>query len=609
MLKRLGFQKKLFIVYVTFFLSAILILISAFGVYIFRDHKEEEDRVFIQLSEDRAERIQQVVSDMHAISSQIVGNVTIQRTMLDAAYSQDNGVNYFDSHVDARNKVRMECSSINISDNSAEQIFLYRAPDVFLRYAGFENEEGDIYKVLKSEENEKLTQFGEDVNYKILPPHKSRWEKEEDAELVISLMRPLITTYYNQENIATVEVVKSYKELEKACRFENNALGFEVTVIDHATGDTIYPYNEVLESDKEFYMEQMEEDGQLRTVKKKDGEKGVIYSRAISKSNWSVLVYQPYSEYIASSMKTITMIAVLSALFIMASVLTIFQVIKKLTRPIQDLRASLDDVTFENMEIMTGKQTNDEVELLRVRFNGLLENLKISSNLLVQSRTAELQAKLNALQSQINPHFLYNSIMAICAAGQELQNQKVEKMCLELSSLFRYASEEADKSTIEKEMQYIEKYLHFMKWRYLEDLEYKLEAEGKKRIVVVPKMILQPITENCFTHGFYTIRPPYKVTVKLHYKEEYWFVEIIDNGGGFPEEVLTELKEIKLKIDEGCLSGNVGAITHNNKAIMNVYARMKLIYKEYTYFKIENCNQCGARIVLGGDYQREDESS
>ena len=595
MLKKTGFQKKILIVYVSYFLCAVLVLITGFDVYIFRTDKERAERFFVQQGEMSAERIEQFISDMQAISSQIVSNATIQREVMDAVYSEEAGPDYFVTHIDERNRVRMECASINISDNSVDQIYIYRAPDVFLRYAGTVRPESEkIYETLSSIENRKLSQFDQDTYYKILPPQPDRWNLDEKDEYVISLMRPLITTYYTQEKIAVIEVVKSYRELEEACEIEGRGTGMQLRVYENNTGNIIYPYEDG-ERNKQISKAGNHKEG--FRVEKEKGHNMAVYTRQLSGCGWSIELSQPYFSYIEPSVKMIGGVLLICSFFILFSVVTIYFLIKKLTKPIQTLRDSLDKVTFDNMKILSDGETNDEVELLRIRFNQLLEQLKISSNMLLQSKTAELQTKLSALQAQINPHFLYNSIMAIGAAGQEAEAEKVQQMCL---------SDESEEKCMDQELEHIKKYLHFMKWRYMDELEYQIEVRGNISDIVVPKISFQPLIENCFTHGFYTVRPPYRIRVKAYADEKKWRVVIIDNGGGFSEKAIEELEIIKKKIDRDYFTGESGSITHN-KAIMNVYARISLMYRESAYFEIKNCKQGGACVIIGGNIEREND--
>ncbi|MDC7287828.1 histidine kinase [Blautia schinkii] len=604
MLKKLGFQKRLIVVSVVFFMSIILVLVTGFSIYIFKEHEEQQQTYFIQSSENIAEKVGQMISDMDAISSQIVGNASIQREVMDAVYAEDEEGNYFDTHLEARRKVRIECSSINLSKNSVEQIFIYRSPHIFIRYAGMDYEDETVYDVLSSKENQELIQMEEGSHYKVLPPHKSRWEPKEDR-LVISMIRPLTATYYTKEQIATIEVLKPYEDLEEACTLDGKNEGVGILIMDRENGEIVYSNEKIAQEDARFYQKQLSLGKELRTIKNQGSEREILYTKDLKNCNWSVLLYQPYGKYMAPIIQIVSFIAVLCFLFTIFTAFITYIIINKMTKPIRVLRESLDDVTFDNIHITTNGETNDEVEQLRVRFNDLLTALQTLSNSLLQSKTAELKAKLMSLQAQINPHFLFNSIMVIGAAGQEAQNDKVEQMCLELSGLFRYASDEAQKSTIEKELGYIENYLHFMKWRYLDELEYQIHVTGETRKIEVPKMILQPLVENCFTHGFKMVRAPYRLTVNCSYGEKSWQVEVLDNGGGFSQEMLGELAKMKGRIDSDFRSGSVSEIASNNRAVINVYARLKLIFKEGTFFEFENLKERGARVVIGGNYMAE----
>jgi len=123
-------------------------------------------------------------------------------------------------------------------------------------------------------------------------------------------------------------------------------------------------------------------------------------------------------------------------------------------------------ITLEDPNIRLST-SHDEIELLKDAFNDMLARLKLSANELIQAKAGEGRAHFLALQAQINPHFLYNSIMSISAAGQEAGSEKVQIMCAQLGDLLRYvASMNGDRTTIKDELGHVETYLKFVKWRY-----------------------------------------------------------------------------------------------------------------------------------------------
>lgn len=599
MFQKLKIQKKMFVTVSVFFLISMVTIVFGFCSYIYRENIAQEETNFIQTGELIKERLQSIVENMDAISGQIVGNAAIQEEVAKAYHFAEKDGNYFDDHVEARRRIRQECAALNISRNSVDQIYIYRQPNIFLSYTTDVTDEQNVMEFLNGEEWEAMCRLEENQYYRMLMPHKSPWAQG-DEQLVVSLIRPLVTTYSTKEEVAFIEVTKKYQELETACSLPDQTEEKEIIVLDLDSGEVVFPYEEIPDARKEHYLRLLEEgEKSFRQIKNLEGKKELIYSGMLENCNWCVLIQEPYESYLKPVYKKFIFIGILCVIFLAFVLIAISIISSRLTRPIIELREALKDVSLDHLEISAVEDTNNEVELLRESFQKLLVALQKSSNSLVQSRTAEYQAKLIALQSAINPHFLYNSIMAIGAAGQEANAEKVERMCVELSQLFRYASEVREQTSLAEELEDLKIYLEFMSWRYLDELEFSVEITGDPGKLVVPRLILQPIVENCFTHGFHTARPPHRIRVNCRAEEKGWTIEIKDNGGGFSREALEELERIRRDVDLDIRENRCGAFELHDKAIMNVYARMRLVYHERAVFLVKNEEEQGACVTVG----------
>jgi len=273
----------------------------------------------------------------------------------------------------------------------------------------------------------------------------------------------------------------------------------------------------------------------------------------------------------------------------------------KLSLPIIELRKSLDEITIEKTQIDTQFHTNNEIEQLSEKINTVLLALKDSIKKLNISKEAEYEAKIQSLQAQINPHFLYNSLMAISAAGQEEENIKVQKMCTQLSTLFRYSYSNDAVSTVGSEISNITTYMEFMKNRYLDELQYKIIYNKNLQDNLIPKLLLQPLIENCFTHGFKSIKPPLYIGVDCEIEGNQWSIRVTDNGGGFSEKKRKEINEQISKIDDDFRDNVYGiSIDTKNQALLNVYIRLKAMYGDKAMMSISNSEKGGTVIEIRG---------
>lgn len=281
-------------------------------------------------------------------------------------------------------------------------------------------------------------------------------------------------------------------------------------------------------------------------------------------SGWMAVMVRNKSS-IVNVIQDIQKVIILAIfVFMVLSAYMAYRISLKMTRPINDMIVSAQSISWSNLDMKT-LEGNDENEIMALN-NTFKETLKRLS----KSMQLELGARLNALQSQMNPHFLYNTLSVISASAD--QQEKVERMCSRLSDMLRYSTvyEEESNSTLEDEVRHTENYLELMKDRYEENLIYNIEEAGELERVKVPRVILQPIVENCFKHGFGENGFPWIIHVAVTASYGHWRIHVRNNGRPFQEKDLTELNE---KV-EGFLKGEQKKIS--GIGLTNTIIRLKI---------------------------------
>lgn len=308
-------------------------------------------------------------------------------------------------------------------------------------------------------------------------------------------------------------------------------------------------------------------------------------------SGWMAVMVRNKSS-IVNVIQDIQKVIILAIfVFMVLSAYMAYRISLKMTRPINDMIVSAQSISWSNLDMKT-LEGNDENEIMAVN-NTFKETLKRLS----KSMQLELGARLNALQSQMNPHFLYNTLSVISASAD--QQEKVERMCSRLSDMLRYSTvyEEESNSTLEDEVRHTENYLELMKDRYEENLIYNIEEAGELERVKVPRVILQPIVENCFKHGFGENGFPWIIHVAVTASYGHWRIHVRNNGRPFQEKDLTELNE---KV-EGFLKGEQKKIS--GIGLTNTIIRLRLLYEEQVEYEIYTGNDGYTYVVLKGNYK------
>ena len=308
-------------------------------------------------------------------------------------------------------------------------------------------------------------------------------------------------------------------------------------------------------------------------------------------SGWMAVMVRNKSSIVKVIQDIQKVIIMAIFVFMVLSAYMAYRISLKMTRPINDMIVSAQSISWSNLDMKT-LEGNDENEIMALN-NTFKETLKRLS----KSMQLELGARLNALQSQMNPHFLYNTLSVISASAD--QQEKVERMCSRLSDMLRYSTvyEEESNSTLEDEVRHTENYLELMKDRYEENLIYNIEEAGELERVKVPRVILQPIVENCFKHGFGENGFPWIIHVAVTASHGHWRIHVRNNGRPFQERDLTELNE---KV-EGFLKGEQKKIS--GIGLTNTIIRLRLLYEEQVEYEIYTGNDGYTYVVLKGNYK------
>jgi len=599
MFRKINLQKKIFLFY-SVSVAAIFILLSTFFYsYIFNYKKNDSQSYFIQVVSKVSTNIDNLILDLDTVSTQLIASKDLQTIFQEGSNSTLEGKNYFDLSLADQRAAQSIFLSINSPKDRARIITVANSPTNYVSI-------GDDNHIHISGENyEKwINYFNQSKDFfKVLPPRNDGISNAVFSPTTFSLIRPLIATYSSCKNIGLIELQQDYSKIENICRLDDDKSGLKLFIIDDE-GNIIYPFQRNSNDETEMYFKCIKgaEPGKIFSIiNQLSGHKEFICYSNISNYSWHVILVQPESLFMMPVYQAEGLLLLLCFLFIAVTTVIIFIVSTSLTRPIRDLRESIKSISFENPSISIHTQ-HDEIMILKDTFNEMLCQLKNSANKIIQSRSSELHAHFLALQAQINPHFLYNSLMSISAAGQEAGSQKVQIMCSQLGDIFRYIASTDDSSiTIHDEINHAKTYLKFIKWRYEERLEFSIDIQPNMYDIRVPKLILQPIIENCFSHGFLKIKPPIIINITGSITEDTWIIEVEDNGMGFSEDALNLLTQQIEKIDRNISNGvykndfKVGGM-----ALLNIYTRLKLLYSEKTIFHIINLASRGSKVTIGG---------
>ncbi|MCR5627343.1 MAG: histidine kinase [Lachnospiraceae bacterium] len=274
-----------------------------------------------------------------------------------------------------------------------------------------------------------------------------------------------------------------------------------------------------------------------------------------------------------------------------------------LVKPINELRKIVEDTNLDNLNEtpesgdMDGQ--SDEIRALAKSYSDMTNRLDKAVKNERRSSLLSLQAQFDTLQAQVNPHFLYNVLNIISARGVIDGDDVICEITEALASMLRYATNNKERyASCGQELEYLDNYSYLLKSRYEDKFEFSSKIDEGVRDEMIPKMTFQQIIENSVKHGFKDKTDIMRVSVTGCDCKDHFEIRIEDNGTGFTEEKIKELKQKCEKSRNKILSGEMPELEIGEMGLVNTYMRCFILYNDKLIFDFRNTEE-GAMVVVG----------
>lgn len=323
--------------------------------------------------------------------------------------------------------------------------------------------------------------------------------------------------------------------------------------------------------------------------------------------NSSTLPYMNnLKELIVTSALLFLILAVIMSSFL-------YFVTRSLVRPMNELVVQLEHTNPDSniqLKPISAHSTNEIVILTNV-IQGYLAEIYEKTLSLNEARRREFEAHYAAMEAQLNPHFLYNTLSVIGMTGLNNDDPTVFQMCSKLASLLRYSLSYTGQSVeLGQEIANAKSYLYIMKIRYENDFSCTWELDPAVESIHVPKLILQPIIENCFQHGFRKegceISPPWKIRIRSWCNEKNWYLSISNNGLPFDPDVFSNLqKHIQhFKPQQAAEKKELQMPERQGYGLENTVLRLSIYYDGNVYFNVTSDAEW-ISVIIGGPIHKD----
>lgn len=289
----------------------------------------------------------------------------------------------------------------------------------------------------------------------------------------------------------------------------------------------------------------------------------------------------------------VIILAVLLGSFLV--ILLIYTSSRLLLKRLRLLDHAIENVERGEFNIQLNVQGSDEVSRIGHSFNRMTLRLNEMIHTIVKEETARREAEIHALQAQINPHFLYNTLENIRMECEINEQYELSETLASLGDLLRYSIEwNTPLISLREEIVNLNNYIRIMQMRFRGKFKYVENIEESALNCLVPKMILQPIVENAFNHAFRNYPPPWLLNLAVEQKADVLIIKVQDNGRGITAERLHYLQD--------CLLSGADVVGSRGSAssigISNVHRRIKMQFGPGSGLTLESLPGKGTLICL-----------
>lgn len=386
---------------------------------------------------------------------------------------------------------------------------------------------------------------GQIENLHFSTPHVQKLFDDVDYKYkwVVSLSRAVELTTGGEIESGVLLVDMNFSGIEQICKNVNLGqtgyiylIGRDGEIIYHPRQQLIYS-NLLSENNSEF---SGVEDGNYVDIL--DGQKRLTTVKTLGYTGWKIIGVTPINETFADSSQITIFILFVVFLAIILLVFANTFISAKIADPIKALENSVKELEkgAENVNIAIGGSY--EIQHLGKTIKSMVEQMHKLMGDIVFEQELKRQTELDALQAQINPHFLYNTLDSIVWMVENERYQEAITMVTSLAGFFRISlSKGKNIITVKDELKHAENYITIQHMRFKDKFTFKINADEEVMDFVTIKLVIQPLIENAVYHGMEFMDGDGEIIVNAYKKDNELYIDVIDNGMGIPPEIAEQL--------------------------------------------------------------------
>ncbi|MEY2192729.1 histidine kinase [Neobacillus sp. BF23-41] len=405
-----------------------------------------------------------------------------------------------------------------------------------------------------------------------------------------SLTRSIIR-FENRKIVGGISLEMNWNVIDSVIEMLESEPESSVFVIDRQ-GHILYNPNLGKKTSVDFHKIIKQMNDSKKNISYLKMNKGYVFFKRAFNNKVAIVKVVPESMLLNGVTKTLIVGIIISALSILLTVILSIFISVRTTKPIIQLVHAMNEVGENNLNVSIETERIDEIGLLEKRFSSMVYRINELINKEYKSEIETRNAQFMALQAQINPHFLYNTLQLVGGMAVTHKAEEIYSVISALSDMFRYITgKQGNMVLIDREIEHIKNYLYIQNMRFEGKVQTDLYIEEGTEGYTIPMLTIQPIVENVFNHGFEQKKGLWKLSIDVQKVFDDIEITITDNGVGIPEEKLVDLIEQMKGIPYSLnTKGSIG--------IKNVAARIRLYFGEDYGLDISSTVGNGTIVVI-----------
>ena len=448
----------------------------------------------------------------------------------------------------------------------------------------------DNSNVLEKDFFKKSMAESEYINFS-MPHIRDLFDRNESSySWVISLSRAVEVTDEGKATQALLLINLNYMYFEEI--FSNVNLGNGGYVyLTNDRGDIIWHPKQ-----NEIYSGRFNEDNKYAatlkdgiTVENLRGKNITLNVRTIGYTGWKLVGVTPSAALGIDGIKFRFFVLFVADLFLFLLAMINAFISDKISNPIKSLDGSVREIESGNLDVEIVPSGSYEVEHLGKSIKNMLGRIKVLMSDLVAEHNAKRKSEFDTLQSQINPHFLYNTLDIIVWMIENENSDKAVNIVTALAKFFRISlSKGKNIITVKDEVEHVRNYLMIQNMRFKNRFEYSIDVDEKVLSYSSLKLMLQPLVENAIYHGMEFMDGDGEIDVKVFKEDDSLYFTITDNGLGMSEDMVETL------LSKDFVPSKKGS----GVGVKNVNERIKLYFGSEYGLKVESEPDEGTKITI-----------